>query len=110
MVTFEVDFVFCCPSFVPEIFETRFHSIKKNLNLPILCTGDIQRNIFDINNFARGKSMFVCCFDYLIETMYLDTGNCLHYCKSVFYRIVLDNFEYPERNCYTCYRKSIGNS
>ena len=51
--------------------------------------------------------MFVCCFDHLTEEMYLDPVNSLHYRKSVIYRVVLDNCEYPKRKCYTRYKKSV---
>ena len=29
MATFEVDFIFCCPCFVTDIFDLRFHKINK---------------------------------------------------------------------------------
>ena len=53
---------------------------------------------FDIDNFKRQKSMFVCCFDHLAEAVYLDTVDYLHYYKFVFYRVVLGNCQYPKKS------------
>ena len=107
MAIFEVGLIFCCPCFIPNIFETRFQSTKNNFEFPHFMHWRHPKKPFDINNFAKGKSMCVCYFDHLTEAMYLHTVNCLHYRKSVFYRVVLDNCQYPRRKCYTCYRRSI---
>ena len=69
MVTFEVNFIFCCPCFIPDIFETRFHSIKKNFEFGHSVHRRHPKKPFDIKNFAKGKSMFVCCFDHLTEAV-----------------------------------------
>ena len=42
--------------------------------------------------------MFFCCFDHLAEVVYLDTVDYLHYYKSVFYRVVLGNCQYPKKS------------
>ena len=82
MVIFEVNFIFCCPAVpVSAYFVHRRHPKKH----------------FDVDNFERKKSLFVLCFDHLAEAMYLNTVDCLYYYKSVFYRVVLNNCQYPKK-------------
>ena len=81
MVIFEVNFIFCLPLC---------------LFLPTLCIRDIQRNILMLT-ILKGKNPFVLCFDHLAEAMYLNTVDCLYYYNSVFYRVVLNNCQYPKK-------------
>ena len=67
------------------VFIRSFIQSEKKLNLSIWCTGNIQGNILVLTILRGEKSMFVCCFDHLIESVYLDTVDCLHYYNSVFY-------------------------
>ena len=101
MARFEVDFIFCCPCFFPNIFESRFHaikSIKKKFEFAYFVHRRHPKKPFNIDSFKSEKSKFVCCFDHLAEAMYLDTVDCLQYYKSVFYRVVLDNRHYPKKS------------
>ena len=59
----EVDSIFCCPCFIPNIFESKFHEIKKKLNFRTLCTGDIWRRLL-ILTILKGK--YPCFFVALI--------------------------------------------
>ena len=107
MAIFEVDFIFCCPCFVPDIFKSRFHEIRRNFEFSSFVHRRHLKKPFDIDNFREQKSMFVCCFDHLAEAIYLDFVDCLHYYKSIFYRVLLDNYHYPKRKSYICYRRRI---
>ena len=63
MATLQVNFIFCCPCFAPDIFETRFHSIKKNFEFAHFVHRRHPKKPFDIKNFQRENP---CLFVALI--------------------------------------------
>ena len=91
MAIFEVDFIFCCPCFVSEIFESRFFTYKKSLEFAFFVHRRNPKKVFDIENFEKDGPMLITCFEHLCDTMYFDTVNCLYYYKATFYQIVVDN-------------------
>ena len=107
MVIFEVDFIFCCPCFVPDIFYWRFIAYKKNFEFACFVHRRNPRKVFDIDDSKKEGSMLITCFEHFFEAMYFDTFDCLHYYRATFYQVVVGNSPYPKKKCYSCYRRSF---
>ena len=43
---------------------------------------DVDKN-FEVDNFEKYKSMFICCFDHLLDDTCFETKKCLHYYRGV---------------------------
>ena len=104
---FEVDFIFCCPCFFSGIFHARFMVYKTFFEYTCLVHRRNSNKTFDVDNFRKDASMLITCFEHLYVAMHFDTVEWLHYNRSTFYRVVVDNSIYPKRKCYHCYRKSV---
>ena len=107
MATFEVDFIFCCPCFVTSLFNLISHNLRKNLEFSHLFIGEIEERCLTLTIFQVNETMFVSYFMHLSDAMDLDSLECLHYNRRVFYRVVLGDGPYAERKCYSCYGKSV---
>ena len=79
MAIYEFDFIFCCPSSVSDIFESRFFAFKKKFEFACFVHRRHPKKTFDVYNFRIDKSMFICCFDHLTNALYFDFVDCLHY-------------------------------
>ena len=44
---------------------------------------DVDKN-FEVDNFEKYKSMFICCFDHLLDGTCFETKKCLHYYRGGF--------------------------
>ena len=103
MVIFDVDFVFSCPYFVSNVRHAIVISTK-NYEIGAYVNGKHVVKSFEIDYFKNEKSVFVCCFDHLVDGMRFDGKNCLHYSRRGFFRMKHDNTCYKTKKCYQCYR------
>ena len=108
MPIFDVDFVFSCPCFVPDVLNAIERSTKNFEIAAFVNKNHVTKN-FEVNNFKNKKSMIICSFDHLLDGMHFHTKNCLHYYRRVFFRMDHDNSPYKITKCYRFYRKSIKN-
>ena len=56
---FEPDFIFCCPSFVPDIFDLRFLGYKKSDEIIFFVHRRNPKKVSDIDNFKKDSSMLI---------------------------------------------------
>ena len=87
MVLFDVDFVFSCSCFVPNI-QCAIERSTKNYEIAAHISSNHVIENFEVDYFNNEKSIFACCFDHLS-------------------RISHDNSFYKTKKCYQCYRRSI---
>ena len=80
---FDVDFVFSCPCFASDV-QHAIATSTKNYEISACVNGKHVKN-FEIDYYKNEKSVFVCCFDYLVDGMRFDTKSCFHYTKRVFF-------------------------
>ena len=107
MATFEVDFIFYCPCFVSDIFESRFFTYKKKFEFVFFVHKRHPKQVFDTDNFKKDRYMLFTCLEHQCEIIYFDTVGCLYYYRVTFYQVIVDNSPYPKKTCYLCYRRSI---
>ena len=106
MALFAIDFVFSCPCFVSDVLNAIKISAKNN-DVGVFGNRNHVVKNFEVDNFEKDKFMFICCFDHLLDGMYFDTKNCLHYYRQVFFQMQIENYFYKTKKCYSCHRRSI---
>ena len=106
MAIFDIDFVFSYPYFVPDVLNAIERSTK-NFEIGAFGNRNHVLTSLEIHKFKNEKSMFICCFDHLLDSMHFGTKSCLHYYRRVFFRMLHDNSPYKIKKCYRCYRRSI---
>ena len=106
MPIFGVDFVFSCPCFVSHVQHAIVKSTK-NYEIGAYVNGKHVVKNFEIDYFKNEKSVFVCYFDHLVDSMRFDTKNCLHYTRKDFFRMQHNNTCYKTKKWYQCHRISI---
>ena len=106
MAMFEVDFIFCCPCLVSNIFDSRFMGYKKFFEFTCFVHRRNPKKVFDIDSFKKDSSLLITCFEHLCSSMYFGKCVCLHYNRATFYHMIVENMSYPIRKCYSCYRRS----
>ena len=91
MTIYGVNFIFCCPCYVDDIFDISCLSYKQNYEFVHFIRRRDPRPLFDVDDFKEKKTMLVSCFLHSTDSMYLDSLECLHYNRRVYYQIRLDN-------------------
>ena len=106
MMVFDVDFAFCGSCFVSDIQHV---IVKSTMNYEIgaYISGNHVVKNFEVDYFKNEKSVFVCCFDNLLDGMHHDVKNCCHYNRMCFFCMRHDNTCYKTKKCYQYYRRSI---
>ena len=84
MAIFDVDFVFYYSCFVSDVQHAIARSTK-NYEIGAYVNGKHVAQNFKTDYFKNEKSVFVCCFDHLVEGMRFNTKNGLHYTRRVFF-------------------------
>ena len=78
MAVIDVDFVFSCSCFVSNI-QCAMERSTKNFEIATHISSNHVIKNFKVDYFKNEKSIFVCCFDHLLNDMYYDPKNCPHY-------------------------------
>lgn len=65
MAIYDVDFIFYCPCFFSDIFETRYLSYNKNYEFEHFICRRYPNEDLDVDDFRNDKTIFVCCFFHL---------------------------------------------
>ena len=91
MAIYGVDFIFCCPCYVDNIFDIRYLPYKQRYEFVHFIRRRHLRHLFDVDDFKEKKTMLISCFLHFADSMYLDSLECLHYNRGVYYQIRLDN-------------------
>ena len=99
MAIFDVDFVISCRCFVSDVQHAILRSTK-NYETGAYVNGKHALKNFEIDYFKNEKSLFVCCFDHLVDGMRFNTKNCLLYTRRVFFRMRHNNACYKTKKCY----------
>ena len=107
MAIFEVDFIFCCPCFIDDIFETRYFSYIKKYEFEHFVRRRHPKELFDVDDFQDEKTILISYFIHFGDSMYLDLLECLQYNKKVYYRINLGNISPHHKKYCLCYRRSV---
>ena len=97
MAIFEVDFIFKCPCFVSNIFDSRFMGYKKIFEFTCFVHRRNPKKVFDIDNFKKDNSMLITCFEHLCSLMFFNKCVCLLYNRETFCRMTVDNMPYPKK-------------
>ena len=87
LAVFDIGFVFSCPWFVPDI-QCAIERFTKNYEIAAHSGNHFVKN-FDVDYFKNEKSIFVCCFNHLLDGMYFDTKKCCHYDRRGFFACVM---------------------
>ena len=69
-------FCFFCPCFVSDVQHAIARSTK-NYEIGSYVNGKHVVKNFENDYFKNEKSVFVCCFDHLVDDMRFDTKNCV---------------------------------
>ena len=78
MAVFEVEFVFSCRCFDSDVLSAMGMSTI-NYEIGDYVSRDHVVKVFEAVYFKNESSVFICCYDHLLESMRFDTKNCLHY-------------------------------
>lgn len=83
-MVFDVDFAFSGSCFVSDIQHV---IVKSTMNYEIgaYISGNHVVKNFEVDYFKNEKSVFVCCFDNLLDGMHHDVKNCCHYNRMCFF-------------------------
>lgn len=106
MALFNVDFVFSCPCFVSNIQQALLKSTK-NFEIVTCVSGTHIVKNFGIDYFKKDRTIFICCYDHLLDGMQYDTQSCLHYNRRDFFRMCQDGSLYKIKKSFRFYRRSI---
>ena len=87
MAIFELDFIFSCPCFVNDIFETRYFSYTKNDEFEHFIRRRHPKDLFDADDFQDEKTILISCFICFADSVYPETPEGLRCNKKFYYRI-----------------------
>ena len=88
MAIFDIDFVFSCPFFIPDVLNAIERSTKKFEIAAFVNRNHVVKN-FEVHSFKNEKSMFICCFDNLLDGIHFDTKNCCIITGEYFFECIM---------------------